>query len=101
MFEVDLEYPEHLHDLHDNFPLAPEHLNIQKDMLSSYQKKLADNLDVKIGGEKLCLSFLPKKEYICHYRNLKLYLEKGFQKVIHPTNMYFHPIFYRRYLYIV
>ena len=77
MFEVDLEYPEHLHDLHDNFPLAPEHLNIQKDMLSSYQKDLADNLDVKIGGEKLCLSFLPKKQYICHYRNLKLYLEKG------------------------
>ena len=77
MFEVDLEYPEHLHYLHDNFPLAPEHLNIQKDMLSSYQKDLADDLNVKVGGEKLCLSFLPKNKYTCHYRNLKLYLQHG------------------------
>ena len=41
MFEVDIVYPEELHDSHDNFPLAPEHLYIQKDMLSSYQKDLA------------------------------------------------------------
>ena len=77
IFEVDLEYPEELHDLHDNFPLAPVHLNIQKDMLSSYQKELADDLGVKVGGEKLCLTLDDKKQYITHYRNLKLYLEKG------------------------
>jgi len=79
MFEVDLGYPEELHEAHDNFPLAPEHLNIQREMLSSYQKNLADELGVKVGGKKLCLTLNDKKEYICHYRNLKLYLEKGLE----------------------
>ncbi len=39
ILEVDLEYPEHLHDLHDNYPLAPEHVIITEDMLSPHQKK--------------------------------------------------------------
>ena len=79
MFEVDMRYPEHLHNSHDDYPLAPEHLNIQREMLSTYQKNLADDLGVKVGGEKLCLTLNDKKHYICHYRNLKLYLEKGLE----------------------
>ena len=54
MFEVDLHYPPHLHDLHDNYPLAPEHVNITEEMLSPYQRKLAEDLNVKLGGKKLC-----------------------------------------------
>jgi hypothetical protein len=34
--EVDLEYPPNLHLDHNSFPLAPEHLDITKDMLSPY-----------------------------------------------------------------
>ena len=83
-FEVDLEYPAELHDKHDNFPLAPEHLTIEKDMLSSYQNELADDLGVKTGGKKLCLTLNEKKNHICHYRNLKLYLSMGLKlKKIH------------------
>merc|ERR1712208_174577 len=40
-------------------------------MLSDYQK----DLGIQIGGTKLCLTLQDKKGYICHYRNLKLYLE--------------------------
>ena len=46
-------------------------------MLSDHQRKLAKDLDVKIGEKKLCLTLQDKKNYICHYRNLKLYLKHG------------------------
>ena len=40
--QVDLEYPEELHELHDDFPLAPEKLTVSNDMLSKYCKKIGD-----------------------------------------------------------
>ena len=86
MFQVDLEYPENLHldEMHDNFPLAPESCKIEKEMLSSYQTTLGDSLNVAYGSEKLCLTLKDKKEYICHYRNLKFYLKHGMKlKKIH------------------
>ena len=36
IFEVDFEYPDELHYLHNNYPLAPEKLAILYDMLSNY-----------------------------------------------------------------
>lgn len=39
ILEVDLEYPEELHDLHNDYPCAPEKMKVTKDMLSPYCKE--------------------------------------------------------------
>ena len=38
--EVELKYPDELHELHNDYPLAPEKLAVPSDMLSNYCKKL-------------------------------------------------------------
>ena len=40
IFEVDLEYPEAIHDRDDDYPLAPELLEIKTEMLSEKQLQL-------------------------------------------------------------
>ena len=44
ILEVDLEYRDELHVLHNDYPLAPEKLAILYDMLSNYCKKLQTNM---------------------------------------------------------
>ena len=34
--KVDLEYPDELHELHNDYPLAPEKLAFSSDMLPNY-----------------------------------------------------------------
>ena len=41
ILEVDLEYLNKLHKLHNDYPLAPEKLAIPYDMLSDYCEKIA------------------------------------------------------------
>jgi hypothetical protein len=74
-----LQCPQHLHDAHNNYPLAVESRAIMKDELSPYQLN-----QMKIHNErhseklkKLVPNLYDKKEYVCHIRNLKYYLEKG------------------------
>ena len=63
ILEVDLEYPKSLHDLHVDYPLAPEQIVVNK------VKKLIPNL-----GDK--------KKYVIHYENLKQYLNLGLKLII-------------------
>ena len=73
--EVDLEYPDELHELHNDYPLASEKLAISRDMLSKYCKKIGDKYEIKIGDVKKLIPNLGKKtNYVVHYRNLRLYL---------------------------
>ena len=39
ILNVDLKYPDELHALHNDYPLAPEKLAIPHDILSNYCKK--------------------------------------------------------------
>ena len=43
--EVDLGYFDELHELHNNYPLAPEKLVVSSDMLSKYCKKMLMNME--------------------------------------------------------
>ena len=74
ILEVDLEYPEDLHDMHNDFPLAPEKMEIRNHMLLDYCKQF--NLKVE-GVTKLIPNLRPKKNYVLHYKNLKQYIELG------------------------
>ena len=76
--EVDLEYPDELHELHNDFPLAPEKIAVSSDMLSKYCKKIADKYEIKVGDvKKLIPNLGSKTNYVVHYRYLQLYLSLG------------------------
>src|SRR5688572_14628037 len=60
ILEVDLEYPKELHDLHNEYPLAPENITPE----SSTVPKLIPNLNDKV-------------KYIVHHENLKQYESLG------------------------
>ena len=47
-FEVVLEYTDELHELHNDYPLAPEKLAVSSDMLSKYSKEIADKYEIKV-----------------------------------------------------
>ena len=50
ILEFDLEYPRELHDLHNDYPLTPEKLEITQNMLSKYCLNIANKYGIKIGG---------------------------------------------------
>ena len=47
--EVDLEYLSQLHELHNDYPLAPEKLKVREDMLSDYCLSVAEKYVIKVG----------------------------------------------------
>ena len=76
--EGDLEYLHELHELHNDYPLAPEKPAVSSDMLSKYCKKIADKYEIKVGDVKKLIPNLGNKtNYVVHYRNLQLYFSLG------------------------
>ena len=66
ILEVDLEYPEELHDLHNDYPLCPERVECDK------------------GVKKLIPNLRHKNNYVVHYKTLMQYLNLGMElKKIH------------------
>ena len=78
ILEVDLEYPDKLHELHNDYSLAPEKLAIPYDMLSDYCIKIAEKYGIKVANVKILIPNLGgKTNYVVHHRNLQLYLSLG------------------------
>ena len=76
--EVDLEYPDELHELHNDYPLAPEKIAAQVICCRNIVTKTADKYDLKVGDVKELIPNLGNKtNYVIHYRNLQLYLSLG------------------------
>ena len=45
--EVNIEYPEALHNAHNDYPVAPETISIREEWLSYYQHNLVNELGGK------------------------------------------------------
>ena len=74
VFEVDLEYPKELHELHNEYPLALEKIRNQKRNVAKLSNtvKIVDFYNVPIGNikTKLVSNSSDKEEYAFHYENL-------------------------------
>ena len=75
ILDVDLDYPDHLHDDHNAYPCAPEQVTITRDMLSPYSMELSEGHPTSC--EKLVPNLNDKRNYVLHYRNLQLYMRLG------------------------
>ena len=81
--EVDPEDPKVLQELHNNYPLVPDKIEIKRELLSEYQLKISDLYNIPIGNvKKLVTNFFDKERL--HYKKLQLYLRLGLKlKKIH------------------
>ena len=89
ILEVDLEYPDELHVLHNCYPLVPEKLAI-----------LYDEYEIKVGDVKKLIPNLDiKTNYVVHYRNIQLYLPLGMKlNKIHKALKFKHSDWMKKYI---
>ncbi|VDI38859.1 Hypothetical predicted protein [Mytilus galloprovincialis] len=110
VLEVDLDYPKELHDLHSDYPLAPETKSVSDDMLSPYSRNLWTKLNPskrkgcvkgrsRIKTNKLLCTLENKRKCVCHYRNLQLYLQLGMElKKVHQVLEFSQSPFLKEYI---
>ena len=82
ILEIDLEYCNELHDIHNDYSLCPEHISISYDMLSNYCKNIVDKYNIKVRGvKKLIPNLYDKIKYPIHYRDLQYSLKLGMKLI--------------------
>ena len=90
MLEADLEYPDELHGLHDDYRLVTEKLEIDHGMLSRYCNDIVYQCGMKVDSvNKLIPHLDSKSKYVLHYRNLHLYLLLGMKLIVVQRNLRF------------
>lgn len=95
--EVDLTYPENLHNLHNDIPLAPENRYIDYTMLSKYCKSF--NPGIKDRSKKLTTTFYDKIKYVIDIRTLKYYIKHGLEVTkIHNIVFYKQKAWLKKYI---
>ena len=84
-------YPPALHDLHDDYPLAPVKRKIRYEDLSPVAREMCDRHKLKgtLNREKLIGTFEVRREYVLHYRNLQFYLKLGMRVVEFQAGLIF------------
>ena len=72
--KIDLEYPKELRELHNDYPLAPDKIEIKIEILPNYQLKIAEFYNIPIGNVK---RLVPNLFNVLHYEILQLYRRLG------------------------
>jgi hypothetical protein len=104
ILEVDLSYPENLHDLHSSFPLVAEQVTFTADDLSAYSRASVSTLRgsqalSSYKSSKLCTNLKNKKKYVTHYRCLQTYLRNGLKiDKIHRVIKFRQTDYVRKYI---
>ena len=76
--ECDLHYPDALHESHNDYPLAPERIVVEDQLLSDHQLGLREQYTIShTATAKLIPNVFDKKRQLIHYRNLRFYFEHG------------------------
>ena len=78
---ADLDYPQELHDQHNDYPFAPEQLKVCSSNLSTYLEKMLknsyNNMLEKYKSQKHTPNLNSYTNYVVYYHNLQLCVELG------------------------
>lgn len=89
--EVDLEFPDSIHDYLNDYPPAPEPID-PSDFSKSRDQWTGKN-------KKLIPTFFPHNNYVTHYRNLQYYVQLGVQVTkLHKVLTFHQEAFMKDYI---
>lgn len=96
--EVNIDYPDVLYDLHNNYPLATEKIKPKNETLS--QVKIIEDKKFLLGKiEKFISNTGNKSKYKLYYQGLKIYLKLRLQlRKIHWVLEFKQKAFLRPYI---